>query len=108
MRVGKKGTIEPPEYFCIRFGAPSFTSLPQIQWLMTKGSWVVETWVFSGAGFFIKQLHALKVLFENKYYLCKLSESILFLILTHYGKNHIPFTLANFGISQFVSGVLQG
>ena len=68
----------------------------------------METWVFSGAGFFIKQLHALKALFENKHYLCKLSESILFLILTHYGKNHIPFTLANFGISQFVSGVLQG
>ena len=27
----------------------------------------------------------------------------LFLILTHCGKNHIPFTLVNFGISQFVS-----
>ena len=61
--VKKKGTTtRTSEYFCIRFGVSSPTFLPLVYYLMKIGVAYRKHEFLTGARFFMKQLHALKIM----------------------------------------------
>ena len=69
------------------------------------GRWVYwESWILHEIIIFIKRL-----LFQKRQlFSLRLTWAFLFLILAHCGKNHIPFKLASFWISQFASDSPKG